>query len=263
MMKPNSGHSVSYNPTTRRAKNQEQPMRTQTNFSGFPNETLQFLKNLAANNDRDWFKAHEEDYHHTVLEPAQIFVISLGERLKTISKGISYDPRTNGRGSILRIYRDIRFSRDKSPYNTRLRISFWEGSSKKTENPGYFFAMDANEGILYGGIYMFPKKVLETYRQAVLDRSLGMELEAAVESVRGAGKYEVGGDTYKRVPSGYPAGHPRARFLLYTGLFAASPKIEPEILTSPALVEACYQYALHMAPIHRWLVQLISNPDIG
>jgi uncharacterized protein (TIGR02453 family) len=206
-------------------------MSNQPTFSGFPNETLQFLKNLTANNNRDWFKAHEEDYHTSVLEPAQAFVITLGERLKTISKAISYDPQTNGSGSLMRIYRDIRFSKDKSPYHTHLRITFWEGSSKKTENPGYFFAMDANEGILYSGMHLFSKELLETYRQAVLDPTLGKELEAAVDAVQGAGKYVIGGDTYKRVPSGYPAENPRARFLLHTGLHAESPKLVAKTLT--------------------------------
>jgi len=237
-------------------------MSNQPTFSGFPNDTLQFLKDLAANNNREWFKTHEETYHTSVLGPAQAFVITLGERLKTISKGISYDPATNGSGSIMRIYRDIRFSKDKSPYHTHLRITFWEGSSKKTENPGYFFTMDGNEGILYGGLYMFSKELLGTYRQAVLDPGLGKELEAAVDAVRGAGKYEIGGDTYKKVPSGYPAEHPRARYLLHTGLHAASPKIEAKTLSSPALVDVCYEYAQRMAPVHRWLVQLIALPAV-
>ncbi len=125
-----------------------------------------------------------------------------------------------------------------------------------------FFAMDANEGILYSGMHMFSKKLLETYRQAVLDPTLGKELEAALDAVRGAGKYEIGGDTYKRVPCGYPAEHARARYLLHTGLHATSPKIEAKTLTSPALVDVCYEYALHMAPIHRWLVQIISLPSV-
>ncbi len=237
-------------------------MSNQPTFSGFSNDTLQFFKNLAENNNRDWFKAHEDTYHTAVLEPAQAFVITLGERLKRISQGIAYDPATNGSGSIMRIYRDIRFSKDKSPYNTHLRITFWEGSSKKHENPGYFFTMDANEGILYGGMYMFPKELLETYRQAVLDRSLGKELEAAAEAVRGAGEFEIGGDTYKKVPSGYPADHPRSHYLLHTGLHATSPKIEAKTLTSPALVDVCFDYAQRMAPIHRWLVELVSMPAV-
>ncbi len=237
-------------------------MSNQPPFAGFPKETLQFLKDLAANNNREWFKAHEEDYRRILLTPAQDFVIALGERMKAISKRISYDPQTNGRGSIMRIYRDIRFSKDKSPYNTNLRMIFWEGGLKKTENPGYYFSMDANEAVLYSGMHMFSKELLETYRQAVLDPDLGKDLEAALEAVKQAGKFEVGGETYKRVPAGYPSDHVRAPYLLYTGLYALSPKIAAQTLTSPDLVEICFDHARKMSPIHQWLVRLISLPAV-
>ena len=182
-------------------------MSNQPPFAGFPKESLQYLKDLAANNNREWFKAHEDDYRRFVLTPAQDFVIAFGERLKTISKGISYDPQTNGSGSIMRIYRDIRFSKDKTPYHTYLRIIFWEGSLKKTENPGYYFSMEPDKAVLYSGLHMFSKELLERYRQAVLDPGLGEDLEAAVQAVKQAGKFDVGGESYKRVPAGFPADH--------------------------------------------------------
>jgi uncharacterized protein (TIGR02453 family) len=234
-------------------------MNTLSSFSGFPKEGLNFLSELAANNNREWFKIHEEDYHRYILEPAQGFVISLGERLKEISKGIAYDSQTNGSGSIMRIHRDIRFSKDKSPYNTHLRLIFWEGPLKRSENPGFFFSMNSEEGILYAGMHMFPKEYLEKYRAAVLDRLTGKQLEEAIGLVRQAKEYEVGGEYYKRVPAGYPSEHERAGLLLFNGLFTISPKIEKTTLTSPELVQVCLEHSRKMAPIHRWLVQLYES----
>jgi uncharacterized protein (TIGR02453 family) len=238
-------------------------MSNPISFSGFPQEALLFLKELAANNDRNWFKAHEPDYQHYLLEPAQGFVVALGERLKTISNSLAYSPQTNGTGSIMRIYRDIRFSKDKSPYHTYLRIMFWEGSQKKTENPGFFFSMDANGGGLFAGMHMFSKEMLEIYRQAVADPNLGKQLEDGLIAIRDAGKYEIGGETYKRVPAGYPVDHERAGLLLYNGLYALSPKIESTSLTTPGLIDICYAHCYNMAPVQQWLVNLVSSQAAG
>ena len=83
-----------------------------THFSGFPAEGLTFLAGLEANNNREWFNDHKDDYIQFVQEPMAAFVAALGPRLQDISPGIEYDTRTNGSGSMMRIYRDTRFSND-------------------------------------------------------------------------------------------------------------------------------------------------------
>ena len=118
-------------------------MDTQLAFSGFPRAGLEFLSDLATHNDRTWFEAHKKIYQEMLLEPAQAFVMALGFRLQEISKGIHYDTRTDGRGVLMRIHRDIRFSQDKTPYNTHLRGLFWEGERKKNESPAFGFQIDA------------------------------------------------------------------------------------------------------------------------
>jgi uncharacterized protein (TIGR02453 family) len=223
-------------------------------FTGFPEEGLEFLEGLARNNNREWFEAHKADYRAYLLEPAQDFVVALGERLKLLSPEMAYDTRTNGSGSIMRIYRDLRFSKDKTPYNTNLRVVFWQGAGKKTENPGFFFGMDAHGAGLYGGLHGFPKPVLTAYQEAVADDALGAELEAALEPLRRAGVYEIGGERYKRVPRGYDPDHARADLLRYKGLYARSPQIEPPLLTTPELVEVCFEHCQAMAPLFHWLV---------
>ena len=225
-------------------------------FSGFPEECLQFFDDLRKNNNREWFQEHKQNYTNYVLEPAKEFVLVLGDKLKSISKGILYDTRMSGIGSVLRIYRDMRFSKDKTPYNIRLRIRFWEGSGKKGENPGFFFGMDANGAHLYGGLHMFTKPVLASYRDAVIDDKLGKELDKVLKSLKKAGDYEIGGDQYKRVPRGYDASHKRATWLKYKGLHVLSPKMEPKVLTKPKLVDICFEHCKAMFPLHEWLVKV-------
>jgi uncharacterized protein (TIGR02453 family) len=234
-------------------------MNEHTVFSGFPQETLQFWQELAANNNREWFKAHEQQYRNFVLAPAQAFVIDLGERLKAVSPGITYDPQTNGRGSIMRIHRDIRFSPDKTPYNTHLRIHFDEGKGKLGETPGYFFRMNHEGAELFGGQYLFAKPELEAYRAAVVDEKMGKALEDALAVIRTAGNYEIGGEHYKRVPAGYPAEHERATLLRHNGLYVTAPKIGAEMLLRRELVDVSLSHCQNMAAVHHWLVRLFSN----
>lgn len=112
-------------------------MDTLSAFSGFPQAGLEFLANLATHNDRVWFEAQKKDYQTVLLEPAQAFVQALGVKLQTHSNGIHAGTRTDGKGVLMRLYRDTRFSPDKTPYHTHLSGLFWEGSQKKTERPAF------------------------------------------------------------------------------------------------------------------------------
>ncbi len=99
-------------------------------FTGFPRDGLAFLTELAAHNDRAWFAAHKQMYQSTLLEPAQAFVGVLGERLGALSPGIRADPRIDGRGTLMRLSRDTRFSHDKTPYKAEVSGLFWEGDGE-------------------------------------------------------------------------------------------------------------------------------------
>lgn len=227
-------------------------------FSGFPEAGLGFLTALAENNNREWFQEHKSDYLEQVLAPAQDFVFALGERLKDISPGLRYDPATNGTGSILRIYRDVRFSKDKTPYNTHVRMVFWEGTKKKMENPSLFVSVRPEGVGVYAGVHVFSKPLLSAYREAVADDQLGSDLEQAVVSVRGAGGYAVGGQHYKRVPRGYDAEHPRADLLRHNGLYAHTRIDDPRVIEIPELVDVCFAHLQDMAPLHQWLVRVVQ-----
>lgn len=91
--------------------------------TGFPAETLAFLRGLAENNTKAWFEAHRADYQAHYVEPALAFVAALGPRLQQIAPGAQFEPRING--SLFRINRDVRFSADKSPYKHHIDLWFW------------------------------------------------------------------------------------------------------------------------------------------
>jgi uncharacterized protein (TIGR02453 family) len=226
-----------------------------TIFNGFPSETLDFLRDLEGNNNRDWFEANKERYERVLLEPAVEFVTAVGSGLQHVAPEIQVDPRTNGQGVLMRIYRDVRFSKDKSPYKTAVSGVFTDGKGKKMTRPGFGFYMTANGMELMGGMFGFDKAQLAAYQAAVADEEKGLALVAAVESIANKPAYEIVGEQYKRLPAGYDAGHPRADLLRYKGLYA-SPRapLSPDIVTGEELVPTVLVHFEVMAPLYNWLV---------
>jgi len=234
-------------------------MDTQIAFTGFPQAGLEFLSDLAAHNERTWFEAQKKAYQEMLLEPAQAFVVALGVKLQALSNGIHYDTRTDGRGVLMRIHRDIRFSQDKTPYNTHLGGLFWEGNRKKNESPAFGFQIDATGMSLMTGMFRFTQAMLEVYRDAVIDDRLGSELEDVVASMHHHETYEIGGEQYKRVPSGSDPNHPRAGLLRYCGLYVFSPRIDASDVLTPTLVDICYAHFQRMAPLYHWLMKMVAG----
>ena len=152
---------------------------------------------------------------------------------------------------------NLRFSKDKTPYEPNVRVFFWEGEGKRMENPGFLLRIEPDRVDLYAGQHVFPKQSLAAYREAVVDEKLGAELEAAMAAVRGAGDYTLGGEHYKRVPRGYDAEHPRASLLRYNGLWAHAPNaVDRALITTRELLEACFEHCRNLAPLHHWLVKV-------
>ena len=230
-------------------------MRHQS-FTGFPQETIQFFTKLSQNNNRQWFHTHRKEYNKYVVAPTKAFVRTMGKRLRSVSPHIQYDARTNGCGSMMRLHRDIRFSKDKSPYKTFLGILFWEGYSKKIECPNFFFGLNSHGAGLHVGLHSFSKPFLTAYRNAVIDDTLGPQLIDTLRTISATGTYTFSGDYYRRIPRGYDKCHPRAQFLLFDGLYASAPAIDMCVLNSPDLIDICYEHFRQMAPLHHWLVQV-------
>lgn len=226
-------------------------------FTGFPAEAIQFLRDLAANNERAWFEAHRETYVRAVQGPAVALVADLGERLRAYFPELSYDTRANGAGSLMRIHRDTRFSADKSPYKTNVAMMFSAAGAAKMASPGFGLQLTPERVELIAGTFAFDPPTLSAYRAAVLDDRSGAQLEQAVARVRAAGAYTIAGVGYKRVPAGLPADHPRAGWLKYKGLHVFAPHITLEEAQTPALVDLAMAHFLAMAPVQQWLARAV------
>lgn len=223
-------------------------------FQGFQPGLIEFLRRLRENNDRDWFQAHRGEYEALLLAPAREFVLAMGDCMKQLGPDMHAEPKI--RGSILAINRDTRFSADKSPYKSHLDLWFWQGSGPSRERPGYFFRLTPEQLTLGAGMHRFSDAVLDGFRAAVLDDAHGSRLEALVEPLKSDSSVRLGEQTLKRVPSGWPADHPRAEFLRFTGLSASSTMDVPPELCTPQLPAFCLQHFQRFADLQRWLIAL-------
>jgi uncharacterized protein (TIGR02453 family) len=224
-------------------------------FQGFYKETLDFFSKLKRNNNKTWFKANRHIYEKFVIKPAQTFVAEMGNQLENIAPDIVAIPKVDK--SIFRIYRDMRFSADKTPYKTHLAMLFWEGPGKKLENPGFYLHFN-NETLFLGvGMHEFPKPLIHVYRQSVIHPKHGRELDRAIQQVQQNPDYRLGWKYYKKIPHGYDADHPNADFLLYRGIGFQYETGTPDIIFSQSFVDYINEKFEQMSPIYFWIREMI------
>jgi len=231
-------------------------MAVMDEFNGFTKDTFKFLKNLAKNNKREWFEENREIYEGKVLQPALSFVAGMGERLRSIAPDVVAIPKTDK--SIFRIYKDVRFSKDRTPYKTHVGIFFWEGERKKLENPGFYLQLNRSSIFIAGGLYIFPNDLLKPYRDSVVDPKKGPELKRIIKKITKNPSYKVGDTHYKRVPRGYDPEHPNAGLLLYNGIHAYCEAPLPGEIYSSEFIEYCYRIFCDFAPLHYWVRNYIK-----
>ena len=226
-------------------------------FDGFASETVAFFEGLQRDNTKSWFNSHRAGYDDHVVAPAKAFVATMAELLPQISPEIHAEPRING--SIMRINRDIRFSKDKSPDKTHLDLWFWTGNKRGWDRPGFFFRMQPPDLLLGTGMHKFDKPEFAAYREAVLDDKRAKTLRKAIAEATAGGAYALGGAGYKKVPRGMLADHPKADLLLHDGLHVSSEASIPPEFTAASFPEYCMDHFRAVAPVFHWLMALTAQ----
>lgn len=219
----------------------------------FPQSTIKFLTALSKNNSKEWFKKNRARFDFEFLQPAVQFVIDLGEKLTTISPNIYAIPKIDK--SIFRLYRDVRFNKNKAPFKTNLGLYFWEGRGKKIECSGFYFHIEPKLFFLGTGMYMFTKDQLKKYREVVSDLVKGKQLRDIVSKLLKKKNFKLGGKTYKKTPRGFDPNYKYNELLLHSGLyiFYESNFFNELIKKNP--VEFSFRIFKEMYPLHKWFVE--------
>ncbi len=229
-------------------------MNKDSGFSGFSKETFKFLKDLEKNNDKHWFERNRDVFDKYLMEPAEKFVVEMGDRLKSIAPKIVADPRRDR--SIFRMNRDTRFSNDKTPYKTHVGIFLWEGPRKKMENSGFYLHFNKSKMFVGVGLHIFPKPLLEAYRESVVHPKYGTQMLTAIKKASKNSSYKIGWKHFKKVPRGYDRHHPNADWLLYDGLGLYYESSLPKEIYSTGFINHCFKLFNDMLPVHKWLTGL-------
>ncbi|HEY3593448.1 MAG TPA: DUF2461 domain-containing protein [Polyangiaceae bacterium] len=220
-------------------------------FEGFADANVKFFRALAKHQNREWFQAHKAEFETGYQAPLKALLEDVSEAVDKALPHCDLDEP-----KVFRIYRDVRFSKDKAPYKTHIGgVIPVKRTGKMTEVPmALYFHVGQPKYFGAAGHYMMDPGALAGYRRAVADDKRGRELERILASVAKKGFSVDSHGAYKRVPKGFDADHPRAEHLKRQGLTVGFPEIPKALLTSPKLVGWVGKQAKVAAPLVEWLV---------
>jgi uncharacterized protein (TIGR02453 family) len=215
----------------------------------FSTELFDFLGELKAHNDRDWFQRNKVRFDRNVRDAMLTFIADLAPRLHKLSRHFVVDPKPTG-GSLFRIYRDVRFSADKSPFKTYIAAHFpherCEGSA-----PGFYISLSPGESISGGGIWHPEADALKRIRDAIV--------AAAPEWKKAVRGLSVGGESLKRPPKGYDPGHPLIDDLRRKD-FTSGHKYQDREVCGPDFLDRFVDDCRATAPLVRFLSGALGLP---
>lgn len=175
-----------------------------TEFKGFPADLFGFFNDLEKQNNREWFNANKQRYLESVVQPMGEYILAMQPRLQAISPHYVVDPRPHG-GSMFRIYRDTRFSRDKTPYKTHAACHFRHDAGKDAHAPGFYVHLEADGLFFGGGIWQPPGAKLSKIRNFIADNARSWARIRNSKKIVGMGGIQ--GDALQRPPQGFNAEH--------------------------------------------------------
>ncbi len=217
----------------------------------FTPKLFAFLKDLKAHNARPWFESNRARYEADVKEPMLRFIGDLGPRLRKISPHLVADARPAG-GSMFRIYRDIRFSHDKSPYKTSVAAHFPNAATKHVHAPGFYLHLEPRRSSSGGGLWHPDAEALKKVRDHIVAHPKEWR------SARSGG-VEIEGEALKRVPAGYDPAHPLAADLKLKDFTTGSEFADREVC-APDFMDRYLESCRAAAPLMKFLTKALDLP---
>ncbi|MDP6427744.1 MAG: DUF2461 domain-containing protein [Rhodospirillales bacterium] len=224
-------------------------------FKGLSGSFFDFFTELAANNERPWFNANKDRYREDVVAPIVALISALAPRLEKISKQFVADPRPNG-GSMFRIYRDVRFAKDKRPYKEHAACQFRHSAGRDAHAPGFYIHLAPDEVIFGGGMWMPPPPQLKSVRDAIAKDVSGWR------RVRGNKRLKdtfggIAGDGLTRPPKGFDAEHPLIDDIKRKSFFAMRHE-KPRIAASAKFIDEVEATFKAASPLMRFLCRAVD-----
>ncbi len=222
--------------------------------SYFTPKFFKFLRDLRENNNREWFNDHKSRYEDDVKDPALRFISDFGPHLEKISRHFTADPRPVG-GSMFRIYRDVRFSKNKAPYKTAVGIQFRHRAGRDAHAPGFYLHLGPGEIFAAAGLWHPDGPTLKAIRDGLVADPAGWKRIMSGKAFRSG--FELGGDSLKRPPKGYDPEHPLIDDLKRKDFIAHTP-LTQKVVTDAGLPGRLAGHFRQLAPMVRFLCDAVG-----
>lgn len=220
----------------------------------FSKATFDFLDELAANNNKTWFEANKPRYEALVREPAFDFIEAMAGPLKTFAPNFRAEPKKVG-GSLMRVFRDTRFSRDKTPYKTNIGIQFRHTLGKDIHAPGFYVHIATDECFFAVGCWHPEADALGNIRDLVAQKP--EQWFAARNDKKFIAQWELWGDRLTRPPRGYDIKHPAIEDIKRKDFVAIAPLTIKEV-TGTGLVKLTGKRFAETVPFMQFLCQALD-----
>lgn len=225
-------------------------------FNGFPKDFFKFFNELKKNNTRDWFTANKPRYHESVVQPMGEYIVSIAPYLERISSFYKADPKPHN-GSMFRIYRDTRFSKDKTPYKTHAACHFRHKAGRDAHAPGFYLHIETDRISIGGGIWRPPSKQLGQIREFIVDNP-----SAWAKLTRSSVLNKMGGvqgDALKRPPRGYDPDAKHIEDLKRKSFYLMS-EADAELALGPELVTESARVFRSAAKLNHFITDALELP---
>lgn len=215
----------------------------------FSDKSFRFLRALARNNSREWFDAHRADFEAQLRQPALRLIGDLQPELAAVSAQFRADPRAVG-GSLFRIHRDTRFSKDKTPYKTHAGAWFFHARRREVEAPGFYLHVEPGRSFIGAGLWHPQPDTQRRVRQFIHDNPAGWK--AATQATVFRKRFSMDGESLVRPPRGFPPDHELIADLKRKNFVATTP-LDDALVLGPRLRSTLGERFAQLGPLVDYL----------
>jgi len=229
------------------------PLFVVADFKGFPQEGIAFLKDLKVHNTKGWFEDNRHLWQKHIHEPNIHFIQEMGETLQILVPTIHAKAKVSG--SLFKIYRDIRFSKDKTPMKSKIGLLFWQGQSHRMQSSSFYMHYDKDSYFIAAGVRAFKPELLSIYRAYIQNPTHAASLHQILDTLKQKG-YLFPEPKYKRVPKGFDKEMSHLYLCFYGAMYAYKEFPIDNTFYSDQICQRVFGLYEEMADLQRWVYKM-------
>lgn len=222
-------------------------------FNGFKKEGITFLQNLEKNNSKVWFELNRHIWEETILTPNKAFIEDMGDTLQILVPTIKAQPKVSG--SLFKIYRDVRFSKDKTAMKDKIGLLFWQGLGHRMQSSSFYMHYTKETYFIAAGIRSFKSPLLKTYRKYIQHEKHRESLHIILQELKVKG-YTHTQEKYKRVPKDFTGDESHLYLTKFDSLFSYIEYEIDDIFYTVELLDKLFAIYDDMKDLQNWVYEM-------